>query len=113
EQRRLAQSFKEGLAQAIGVPPEYINEEPIQKWIINFTRAFIKPEHIKETIAPPLRLMKIRGQEIGVIIRESIEKIELNQEKTSSPSKPIIDRQQPDQPQPSQEIVRSITPIDQ
>lgn len=111
EQRRLAQSFKEGIAQAIGVPSDHIQEEPIQRWIINFTRAFVKPEFIKETIAPTTRLMKLRGQELGVIIREGIEKIEAEKTETViPPSNPVVDQQQPNQqPQRSRQ---SITPID-
>lgn len=113
EQQRLAHSFREGIAQAIGVPTEYIKKEPIHKWIINFTQAFVKPEFLKETIAPSPRLMKIRGQELGTIIRESIEKIELDQkqEKSASPPEPVLDKQQPIQ-QP-QGVSRSVTPIDQ
>ena len=111
EQQRLAQSFREGMAQALGVPIENIKEEPIHRWIINFTRAFVKPEFIKETIAPPPRLMKIRGQELGAIIRESIEKIKVEQEKPVPPPEPIPDQQQSNQ-QP-QGVRRFVTPIDQ
>lgn len=110
EQKRLATSFREGMAQALGVPVENIKDEPVHRWIINFTRAFVKPELLKETIAPSPRLMKIRGQELGAIIRESIEKLKPEQE-PSSPPEPILNHQQPDQ-QP-QGVQRSITPIDQ
>lgn len=76
EQKKLTDAFREGIAEALGIPPEYIKEEPVMRWVLEFTRAFVKPEHLKETIIPPLRRVRLFGQEIGQIIREGIEQID-------------------------------------
>jgi len=48
EEKALAEKFKRGVAQALGVPPEWINEEIVERWITQWARAFVKPEHWKE-----------------------------------------------------------------
>ena len=42
--KELAEKYKRGIAQAIGVSPEEINEEVVEKWAIHWLRAMIKPE---------------------------------------------------------------------
>ena len=44
-QRRLAQKFREGIAEALGVPPEAIREDVVERWIVEWTKAFVKPEY--------------------------------------------------------------------
>jgi len=42
-QKRLAEKFKRGIADALGVPPEMIRKEPVEEWVIEFTKAFVEP----------------------------------------------------------------------
>lgn len=44
-QKRMAEEFRIGMAEALGVSPERIRNDVVSKWIINWTRAFVKPEH--------------------------------------------------------------------
>jgi len=44
-QRRLMEKFREGIAEALGVPPEAIREEPLQTWVIQWTKAWVRPEY--------------------------------------------------------------------
>jgi hypothetical protein len=40
----LAEKYKRGVAQAIGIAPEDINEEVVRRWAIHWLRAMVKPE---------------------------------------------------------------------
>jgi hypothetical protein len=61
-QRRLGEEFRRGIAEALGVPPEAIREEPLERWIIAWTKAFVKPEYYAQGRA--------LGRELGQILRE-------------------------------------------
>ncbi len=40
---QLAEEYKEGIAEALGVPPEDINQEEVNKWVEDWAKAFLKP----------------------------------------------------------------------
>jgi len=42
--QRLAEEFRRGIAEAIGVSPEDIKPEIVEKWVREWTRAFLTPE---------------------------------------------------------------------
>lgn len=42
--KELLEKYKTGLASAIGVRPEEIREEILERWLVNWLRAIIKPE---------------------------------------------------------------------
>jgi len=44
-QRALAERFKVGIAGALGVPPEAIKQEVVEKWVREWAKAFVKPEY--------------------------------------------------------------------
>ena len=46
EQRQLMEKFREGIAEALGVPPEAIREDVLIKWVTEWSKAFIKPEYL-------------------------------------------------------------------
>jgi len=70
-QRELAQEFRRGIAEALGVPPEAIREEMVQRWIIGFTKAFVKPEYWAE-VAPTTRQIRELGRQIGEIVMSAL-----------------------------------------
>lgn len=76
EQQKLAKSFREGIAEAIGIPVDHVDEISIIRWILDFTRSFVKPEHLKDTIIPPERRIREFGHEIGSIVRQAIERLD-------------------------------------
>lgn len=43
-QKSMAEEFRIGMAEALGVPPEAIRDELVTKWLVNWSRAFVKPE---------------------------------------------------------------------
>jgi len=47
-QKALAEKFKVGIASVLGVPPEAIREEVVEKWVIQWSKAFVKPEYWKQ-----------------------------------------------------------------
>ena len=67
-QRQMAEEFRRGMADALGVPPEAIREDIVQKWIVNWTRAFVKPEYWAE-VAPTTDKIRVLGRELGEIVR--------------------------------------------
>ena len=72
---RLASKFREGIARAIGVPPEYISEEKVRKWVENYVKAFVRPEYWSEVLGSPGEYeMEWLGHELGTIIKEASEK---------------------------------------
>ncbi len=85
EQKKLSAAFRQGMAQALGVPVENIREDVVSNWILNFTRAFVKPEHFDQTVMPPERQIRLFGQELGGIIRQSIEKLDEQKVAASQP----------------------------
>ena len=42
--QRLAEEFRRGIAEARGVSPEEIRPEIVEKWVREWTRAFLTPE---------------------------------------------------------------------
>lgn len=64
EQKRLAEDFKLGISSALGVPPEAIRQDLVEKWVINWTRAMVKPEFWKRG--------RYFGQELGRILSDSL-----------------------------------------
>jgi hypothetical protein len=42
--QRIVERYKRGIAQALGVSPEDINEEVVRRWAIHWLRAMVKPE---------------------------------------------------------------------
>lgn len=78
-QRQMAEEFRRGIATGLGVPPEAIREEPVQRWIVSYTRAFVKPEYWAE-VAPTVGVIRDLGRQIGEIIRSALsakERLEL------------------------------------
>lgn len=70
-QRQMAEEFRRGMADALGVPPEAIREDIVQKWIVNWTRAFVKPEYWAE-VAPTTDRIRALGRELGEVVRSAI-----------------------------------------
>lgn len=72
-QKRLAEKFKWGIAGALGVEPEAIRQEPIERWIRAWTRAFIKPEYYADAIVTLTGAEAERlGNELGLILKEAM-----------------------------------------
>jgi len=44
KQAELAEKYKRGIADALGIRPEDINEEVVEKWVVHWLRAIVKPE---------------------------------------------------------------------
>lgn len=44
----LGEKYKRAMAQAFGVPEEWIREDIVKRWVLGLTRAFIKPEYWEE-----------------------------------------------------------------
>jgi hypothetical protein len=40
----IAEKYKQGIAQALGISPEDINEAVVRRWAIHWLRAMVKPE---------------------------------------------------------------------
>ena len=69
----LARRFREGIANAIGVPPEAIREDKVRRWVENWVRAFVKPEYLPDAIRPSSHLLGTSlGSEIANIVRDAI-----------------------------------------
>lgn len=64
----MADEFRIGMASALGVPPEAIREEVVQKWLVNWTRAFVKPEYWAE-VAPTTDRIRDLGRQMGEMVR--------------------------------------------
>lgn len=67
-QTQMADEFRRGMASALGVPPEAIREEVVQKWLVNWTRAFVKPEYWAE-VAPTTDRIRDLGRQMGEMVR--------------------------------------------
>ena len=46
--KNLAEEYRRGIAAAIGVSPEQINPEIVEKWVREWTRAFLTPEAFRQ-----------------------------------------------------------------
>lgn len=44
-QKSLIRKFKEGIGSVLGVPPEAIKEGIAEKWVKNWSKAWVKPEY--------------------------------------------------------------------
>ncbi len=70
-QSQMAEEFRIGMATALGVPPEAIRDDLVRKWIVNWTRAFVKPEYWAE-VAPTTDRIRALGVTIGEIVRSAL-----------------------------------------
>jgi hypothetical protein len=61
-QKRLMEEFRSGIASALGVPPEAIREEPLQKWVVNWSKAWTKESYWQQGYE--------LGKQLGEIISE-------------------------------------------
>ena len=48
QQEELMRRFRRGLADALGVPEEAIREDVLRRWVVEWTRAIVSPEYLKE-----------------------------------------------------------------
>jgi len=62
-QKRLAEEFKRGIASVLGVPPEAIRQDVVEKWVIEWSKAFTKPEYWRQGYD--------LGRELGEILRSA------------------------------------------
>lgn len=78
ELRELAEKFRRGIAKAIGVPPEYISEEKVYKWVVNWAKAWTKPEYWQRLGISAQAIANVdieeMGYELGRIIMEALRK---------------------------------------
>lgn len=44
----LGEKYRRAMAQAFGVPEEWIREDIVKRWALHLAQAFIKPEHWEE-----------------------------------------------------------------
>ena len=72
--RQMAEEFRRGMASALGVPPEAIREDVVQRWIMAFTQALVKPEYWVE-VAPTIEEMRELGRQLGEIIKSAYFKL--------------------------------------
>ena len=69
-QKRLAEEFKRGIASVLGVPPEAIRQDVVEKWVIEWSKAFTKPEYwaqgyeLGRQLGEILRSAGVYGQEL-------------------------------------------------
>jgi len=71
----LSEKFRRGIAKAIGIPPEYIREDRVRKWVEEWIKAWVKPEYWSTVLQSPSPLLvEALGFEIGNIIKESKKK---------------------------------------
>lgn len=70
-QKQMADEFRIGMASALGVPPEAIREDLVQKWIVAYTRSFVKPEFWAE-VAPTTDKIRDLGRIMGEIVMNAL-----------------------------------------
>jgi len=70
-QKQMAEEFRIGMSQALGVPPEAIREDLVTRWIVNWTKAFVKPEYWAE-VAPTTNRIRDLGITMGEILRSAL-----------------------------------------
>jgi len=72
KQKELAEKFRQGIAEALGVPPEAIKSEPVYKWVEEWTKAFVKPEYL-EQIKVRANTAYSLGYSLGEAVRAQLE----------------------------------------
>jgi len=70
-QKQMAEEFRIGMSQALGVPPEAIREDLVTRWIVGWTKAFVKPEYWAE-VAPTTDRIRALGITMGEIVRSAL-----------------------------------------
>jgi len=86
------------MAESLGVPQEAIRDDLVKKWILNWTRAFVKPEYWAE-VAPTTGKIRELGRNIGDIVRSGLGAREqlsiLTQEQPPQPDQPEKTKEEP------------------
>ena len=70
-QQQMAEEFRIGMASALGIPPEAIREDLVTRWIVGWTKAFVKPEYWAE-VAPTTDRIRALGITMGEIVRSAL-----------------------------------------
>jgi len=68
--KRLAEKYREGIAEAIGVPPEAIREDIVEKWVEEWTKAFVKPQFWNELFGASDHPAKEAGKQMGYLLKD-------------------------------------------
>jgi hypothetical protein len=71
QQKELMEKFRRGIAAALGVPPEMISEEKLEKWVRHWTAAFVKPTY-PVLVGVPMAAQVVSGEELGKMLAELI-----------------------------------------
>ena len=69
--KQIAEKFRQGIAEAIGVPPEYIREDVVERWVEGWIRAFVKPQFLTEVLGSNPNPYTL-GLELGRMINDAI-----------------------------------------
>jgi len=63
-QKRAMEEFRRGIASALGVPPEAIRAEPLEKWITEWTKVWVKEAYWQQGYQ--------LGYDFGQILKEAL-----------------------------------------
>jgi len=69
--KNLAEEYRKGIAAAIGLPPEAISPEIVDKWVREWSRAFITPEAFRQIFghSSPTRVERATEEMMRDILR--------------------------------------------
>ena len=70
-QSELAEQFRLGIAEGLGIPAEALRIEDIQQWIVKYTKAFISPD-LMTKIAPAVGEIHDLGRVLGSLIKNAM-----------------------------------------
>lgn len=71
QMKKVAEKFRQGIANALGVPPEEISEEKVKKWVEHWAKAFISPKYwSKYGLTAQEDVYYQMGYELGEILRD-------------------------------------------
>ena len=68
--KRLAEKYREGIAEAIGVPPEAIREDVVEKRVEEWVKAFTKPEFWNVIFGNSDHPAKEAGRQMGYLLKD-------------------------------------------
>jgi len=93
KQKELAEKFAEGIAEALGVPKEAIRKDVVEKWVIEWTKAFVTPEYWEKLSISSASAYSL-GYHLGSIVKSHYASLQRASEKKeaveSMPSRPRL-----------------------
>ena len=74
--KALARRYRKGMADALGVPEDWIREDVVERWLTRWVQAFVRPEYWSYVLSHSMSEIdaELLGYDMGTMIKRALQK---------------------------------------